>query len=346
MLANVADWEALRGQRLFVTGGTGFFGCWLLESLCWANRELGLGAEAVVLTRDAAAFARKAPHLAADEAVTLVTGDVRDFNAAQLKAQHPRATRVDLVIHAATDASAALLATRPLLMADTVVQGTRAALDVALATGARRFLLASSGAVYGRQPGAITHLPESYAGAPDPAAPSSAYAEGKRLAETLCACAHAEQGLEAVIARCFAFVGPYLPLDTHFAIGNFIGDAMRGAPIRISGDGTPARSYLYAADLAVWLWTILLRGEPVRPYNVGSAESVTIGELAHEVSRALGGRSPVQVAGTPAPGAEPHRYVPDVSRAAGELGLRQHVGLTDAIRRTARWHGHPVAGQQ
>jgi dTDP-glucose 4,6-dehydratase len=184
----------------------------------------------------------------------------------------------------------------------------------------------------------MTHVAETYTGAPDAANAASAYGEGKRIAETMCACYASAHGVDALIARCFAFVGPYLPLDTHFAIGNFIRDAMRGEAILVSGDGTPTRSYLYAADLAVWLWTILLRGTSGRPYNVGSRREVTIGDLARAVGSAVEPGVPVIVAGTPVPGANPHRYVPDVARAETELGLREWIPLESAIERTIDWH--------
>jgi dTDP-glucose 4,6-dehydratase len=222
-------------------------------------------------------------------------------------------------------------------MFDTIVGGTRRTLELARRSGARRFLLTSSGAVYGRQPAELTHVPEERAGGPDPADAGQVYAEAKRAAEMLCA-VYADAHLRPTIARCFAFVGPYLPLESHFAVVSFIRDALQGGPIRVSGDGTPYRSYLYAADLAIWLWTILLRGTAMRPYNVGSAAAVTIEGLARVVAETIGPGLSIEVARQSMAGMPAERYVPDVTRAEAELGLRPLVSLSDGIRRTVAWH--------
>ena len=319
-------WEPLRGQRIFITGGTGFFGCWLLESFAWANQKLKLDASVLVLTRDPEAFARKAPHLAADPSIRFHKGDVRTFAFPAGAFSH--------VIHAATEASAKLNAENPLLMVDTIVEGTRRTLEFAVGCGAKKLLLTSSGAVYGNQPLEMTHVPEDYVGGPNPLHPASAYGEGKRIAELLCCIYHERKGLETKIARCFAFVGPYMPLDAHFAIGNFIRDALTGGPIRVQGDGTPYRSYLYASDLAIWLWTILLQAPPCRPFNVGSASALPISALAQKVA----GSMPVAKGPPPKPGTLPTRYVPANDRAREELGLVERIPLEEGIRRTLMWY--------
>jgi len=324
-----ASWEEMRGQRIFITGGTGFFGCWLVESFCHINRALGLGAQATVLSRNPEKFAAKAPLLAGDSAVTLLAGDVRsfDFPAGEFR----------FVIHAATETTGAQTDDD---LRSTIVAGTERVLDFAAQSGARKFLLTSSGAVYGPQPTTITHLPESYACAPDPA---NAYAAGKLAAELMCGERQRvarTRGVEfdAKIARCWAFVGPHLPLDAHFAIGNFIGDALAGRAISIAGDGTPRRSYLYAADLAMWLWTILFRAPALTPINVGSGDDVSIRELAEVVARTLAPATQILVAKQAAPEAPVSRYVPSVELAEQLLGLRASVDLAEAIRRTAAWH--------
>src|SRR5579864_390771 len=122
-------WDELRGERVFITGGTGFFGCWIVESFCFVNRQLGLGAKATILTRDPDAFSQKCPHLASDGAVTLHTGDVRTFSFPEGEYR--------FVIHAATEASEKQAAEAPLEMLSTIIAGTERTLEFAVTHGAR-----------------------------------------------------------------------------------------------------------------------------------------------------------------------------------------------------------------
>ncbi len=319
-------WDELRGARIFITGGTGFFGCWLLESFLWANYKLDLKARAVILTRQPDAVRQALPHLMLDPAITLHQGDVRNFEFPKGEYSH--------IIHAATDASAKLNNENPLLMLDTIIAGTRHTLDFAVHCKAEKFLLASSGAVYGKQPSDRTHIPEDYMGAPDSLDPRSAYGIGKRTAEQLCALYAKQHGVHSTIARCFAFVGPYLPLDAHFAIGNFIRDGLNGGPINVQGDGTLLRSYLYGADLAIWLWTIMVNGQSLRAYNVGSEVSLSIAEVAKKVAEQFNPNVTVEIREVPNSKKPVERYVPSTRCAKNELGLNTWISLLDSIDRT------------
>jgi len=325
-----ALWEEARGQRFFVSGGTGFFGCWLVESFCHINHALDLGASMVVLSRAPGVFAVKCPHLADDPALTFHEGDIRNFRAPEGKFGY--------VIHAATDTSPKGIFESPLTTFSTIVDGTEHVLQFAAALGARKFLLTSSGAVYGKQPPDLAYVPETYSGAPDPLDPGSVYGEGKRTAELLCALYQKKGHLECKIVRGWSFCGPHLPLDQHFAIGNFIGDVLAGRPIQIQGDGTPRRSYLYGADLAVWLWTVLFRAPALVPFNVGSRNDVSILELAQAVASSLNPQTEIHVGREAIPGAPVLRYVPCVDRARELLGLRQTIALAECVRRTAEWY--------
>ena len=295
-------------SRVFVTGGTGFFGKSILDYLR-RHPDLRAGDEWTILSREPEKFkARNAALLDQGRKIGFVAGDVRDFRAEG---------RYDEIIHAATAAVTTLGDDE---MTSTVVDGTRHVLEFAKACGARKILLTSSGAVYGPLAAPV--------GEDAPCRPVTAYGRGKLEAERLCA----ESGLDAKIARCFAFTGPYLNRDIHYAIGNFIRDCLAGEPIVIRGDGTPLRSYLYADDLAGWLFAILDRGVSGRPYNVGSPEGLSIRDLAERVRAALGAKNGIRVLGVPVPGTPPSVYVPDVSRALRELGVRVTVGLDAAVR--------------
>ena len=273
------------------------------------------------------------PHLAGEPSIKLIQGDVRSFSFPE--------EQFDCIIHAAAPTSADA-GGQPLELLSTLVDGTERMVSFARSHGTKRFLLISSGAVYGRQPQNLSHIPEDYLGGPDWLTPAAAYGEGKRVSELMCSVHAQETNIEFTIARCFTFVGPHLPLDQHFAIGNFIGDALAGRSIKILGDGLPLRSYLYMADLAIWLWTMLLRAprleSNLQVYNVGSAEAISIRALAGEVIETLDPSLKVEIGTQPSACTSLLQYVPDVKRAETQLGLRQRIGLREAIRRTAAWY--------
>lgn len=323
-------WPSLRGARIYFTGATGFIGRWMLAALYDANAALQLGITVTVLTRDPVRFLREYPDLAAAEGLSVVGGDVLNLTHDGQSYSH--------IIHAATDARADLNENNPLKMFDTVLTGTRRTLDFALAAGASRFFYLSSGAIYGAQPWSVERVAEDYLGGPDLDTHRSAYAEGKRAAEMLCTIYSKQFGLDVVNARIFALLGPMLSLDIHFAVGNFIRDAMAGRQVIVQSDGRAERSYLYAADLTEWLWAILLRAAPGATYNVGSEQAISIGDLAARAAALLGDAGH-EILGQPDPGWNPGRYVPSTAKIRAELGLTPTVDLDEAIRRTAAWNG-------
>jgi nucleoside-diphosphate-sugar epimerase len=318
-------WGELKDGQLFMTGGTGFIGTWLLEAFAWANQKLKLNLSVAVLTRNPEAFEKKVPHLAHNPLISFERGDVRSFEFPHKNFSH--------IIHAATEASATLNKENPQLMLDTIVQGTRRVLEFAEHTHAKKMLYLSSGAVYGKQPPEVGYVAENFKGSPDILNPNSAYGIGKCIAEHHCVLHSQKHLVEIKIARCFAFVGPYLPLNKHFAIGNFIRDGLLEKNILVNGDGTPFRSYQYAADLVIWLLQIMCRGEPCAPYNVGSDEALSIADVAKVVAKSFPKVPYIKISKKPT-AQLPDRYVPSVQRAKKNLGLSAGIDLSQAIRKT------------
>lgn len=300
-----------RKRRIFVTGGTGFFGRSILSML---KRGFLPETEFVLLSRDPVRFASCAPELAALPNVRLVPGDVRDF-------AFPDET-FDFVIHGAAPALTTL---PPGEQRSIIVEGGRRVLEFTKRCGAARVMMISSGAVYGPQPPELERIPEDFS-----CRPVTEYGIAKLESERM----FLDSGVPTVIPRCFAFTGPYLNRNIHFAIGNFIRDVLAGKPVIIRGDGTPFRSYLYADDLVEWLFALLAAASDGTVCNVGSDRAVSIRELAHTVCRALGREVPVEVLTPVVPGVPAARYVPDIGRAA-KYGMRVKVGLEEAIRRSA-----------
>ena len=314
-----------------VTGATGWFGVWLLDVLCMADDTLRLGIRITAVSRDPAGFAARFPDFARDPRIRWIKADVRKLGLDRGGFSH--------VIHAAADTQVNHDEHAQSQLFETIVDGTRRAIDAA-GVDCKSFLFLSSGAVYGAAKPNCERFLEAGFGEPAPSSIGNAYAEGKRFAERICSIA-ASAGLPVRIARCFAFVGPHMPFNRHFAIGNFIADAVGGRPIRVKSDGRPLRSYLYMTDLIRALIAILLDGGIDRPYNVGSDISVTIEELAHCVDRVVGGCG-VLVEGAASDPSD--RYVPDTTRLRTELDFTQEVALDAAVARTATWHRACING--
>ena len=328
---------------LLLTGGTGFFGKALLRHWHAAGQApTGMAVEVpkvLVLTRNPGRFRREQPVLSAAPWLSLLQGDMMDPKS--LAAARPALEGITHVLHAATDSTVGPSLT-PLQRFDQILEGTRHVLDLAVQSGARRFLLCSSGGVYGPPPEGVIHLEESFHGLPDPLIPGNAYSIGKRAAEHLCSLYAEQYGLEVVIARCFAFVGRDLPLDVHFAIGNFIRDALERPEITVAGDGTALRSYLDQRDLAEWLVTLMQRGVAGRAYNVGSDQAISIAELARLVGDVLAPGKSVRIMGKTSDPVRRNVYVPNVQRAVTELALAVRIPLALAIRGAVDGRGEPA----
>lgn len=320
-----SDFAFHADSHLLLTGGTGFFGLALLRH--WQAKPDLLG-RVTLLSRNPATFAARHPELSQLPGLRLHGGDILQPSSL------PWQGRFSHVLHAAADSTLG-----PQLSAlerfDQVVTGTRNVLDLAVATGAQRFLLTSSGGVYGTIE-AATGVSETCLTMPDPLQPNQVFNVAKLTAEHLCALY--QQRMEVVIARCFAFVGRDLPQQVHFAIGNFIHDALHHDAIIVQGDGSALRSYMDQRDLAHWLLVLMQRGRRAQAYNVGSEQAVSIAQLAHLVRDLLAPHKPVKVLGQVGSLSTRAFYLPNTEKARSELGLQLLFTLQDSIREAAR-HG-------
>ncbi len=328
--------SGLKNESVLLTGATGFFGKWLTQTIIAAQDKWHLNNSFYILTRNRDRVLSESPWLLERSDVHFLQQDIRTFESNN---------SFSTIIHGAVSASKDLNDNQPLVMFDTIVEGTKRILKLVERGSCKRLLFLSSGAVYGEQPPEISNVDEHFRGRPDTLSKNSAYGEAKRVAEFLCAESAEKSACALKIARCYAFVGPYLPLETHFAAGNFLNAILRGKPIQINGDGTSLRSYLYCADLTIWLFKILFNGLPNVAYNVGSDQAVSILQLAQLIHR-VGCefdpkrhhmKDPIIVAQRPSPDAKRQQYVPSIDRAKSQLSLDVWTPLPLAIRKTLEW---------
>ena len=324
-LTNLGLIESLAGKHLLLTGGTGFFGRWLLALLGHLNKQ-GAGIEVTVTSRNPSAFLSANPDYSNCNWMHWLPGDIRELRSVPGRP-------LSLILHAATDTSAEANS-NPLELFDTIVLGARRIYDIAVRNEGVRVLVTGSGAQYGNIAD-LGAVPETYSGACISNDVSSVYGEAKRVQETLGSIYAEYRGVDVVMARCFAFSGFGLPLNGHFAIGNFVRDAVYSDEVLLTSGGTAVRSYLHGADLALWLLTLLVRGQGGKAYNVGSDEAITIADLARRVVDRVAPDKRVRILGRSESSARSH-YVPDIT-CARELGLDVWTSLDESIDSMVHW---------
>lgn len=322
-------WLAMRDENIFITGGSGLFGRWFITALLDANRRLNTNISVTVLTRNPETFFLNTPN----NHITLLQGDILDFT-------FPTAPFSRILHMATTSAHETFSGQDQLSKFHMLMHGTERVLQFAAECKARKVLFTSSGVAYGAYPSELENVPETYQGAPNTTDANSALAQGKRAAEFLCSYYAEKYEFEYSIARCFSFIGPELPLTIHYAIGNFIRDALNEADIIVKGDGSPMRSFLYLDDLTHWLLALLVDGQSGKLYNVGSDQATSILDLAKLVRDTLAPEKTVIVQGN-----SDHNignfgrqwYVPDINLARSALNLNVWTPLESAIIKTANY---------
>ncbi len=320
--------ENLKNSSLIVTGGTGFLGSWISEVIIYLNEAQGFNIKLYLLSRNPDKIAS---HISGKKFVNIIEKDVRDI--------FELPNDINYVIHAAGEPDNRCHLNDPLIVIDSIVRGTDNVISAAMRlNGLRRISHISSGLVSGVTDINQKEISENQMHGFDCNSPSNAYAEAKRCSESIVASYRSLYKLPLVIARPFTFVGPYQKLDKPWVINHFMRDAFNGGPVRILGNENTKRSYMYGADAAVWMLHILLRGKTGSAYNVGGDIGFTLKEIAKKVVSGFPNPIKIQTELAQENSPPPNSFVPDVSSAKNNLGLKFSVSLDSAIQKTVNWY--------
>jgi dTDP-glucose 4,6-dehydratase len=302
--------------RVLVTGGAGFIGSHLCEFL------LGEGADVICMDNLLTGTTDNIAHLR-DPRFLFVKHDVTQYIVLD--------GRLDYVLHFASPASPIDYLELPIQTLKVGALGTHKALGLAKAHGAK-FLLASTSEVYGDPQ--VHPQREDYWGNVNPVGPRGVYDEAKRFAEAMTMAYHRVHGLDTRIVRIFNTYGRRMRLTDGRAIPTFIRQALAEEPLTVYGDGSQTRSFTYVSDLIDGIWRLMQA--PVNdPVNLGNPREMTLLDLAEQVVRLAGSRSPIVF--RPLPVDDPKVRQPDIGRARALLGWEPKVDVEEGLPLTIEW---------
>jgi len=240
---------------------------------------------------------------------------------------------IEYIIHAAATPDNSIHMSNPIEVMDTISQGTKQVLDIALGLdNIKKILNISSGQVYGTL--SSNMISETNMGRVDTNSINSIYPEAKRYGETLSIAYKSLYKLPVVQVRPFSFVGPHMGLEKPWAINNFIKDAIKFKKIRILGNGKPIRSYMYPTDMAWWLLNMLVDSKNGVVYNLGSPEGISLEELALKIKTKIGIDVNIEILNM---NEESSVFVPDESLVKDKLDLDIKVRIDEALDKTIDW---------
>ncbi len=307
-------------MNILVTGGAGFIGSHLCEFLLEKSHKV------ICIDNLITGNKNNIQHLLQNKNFTFIHHDVTNFISVQ--------EQIDLVMHLASPASPVDYQKIPIQTLKVGSLGTHNSLGIALRHKAR-FLLASTSEIYGDP--LVNPQPESYWGNVNPVGIRGCYDEAKRFAEAITMAYHRIHKLDTKIARIFNTYGERMRLDDGRVVPNFIGQALKGEPLTVYGDGKQTRSFCYVSDMIEGLYKLAI-SEINDPVNFGNPEEKTILEFAKIILRQTGTKSKISY--NPLPEDDPKTRRPDITKAKKLLKWESKVTLEDGLKRTIGYFRH------
>jgi dTDP-glucose 4,6-dehydratase/UDP-glucose 4-epimerase len=309
------------------------FGFWILSSLLYA-KERGISTKKlIVLSRDPNRFINNNPTLCADLRIDWIIGDIQSFEYSGKK--------IDFCIHgASTSAQETFLGTSNYQKHLTITQGTYRILDLVQKFDIESLLYLSSGAIFGGDIDATgLNLEETYIPKIYHLDDRFTLGHAKRSAETLCFLAREQNPDRTInVARLFTFVGPYMPFDVHYAIGNFLGSAHTGGPIGLRTEGTAVRSFMYMADAVIWIFkSLMLDLNSPFPLHVGSEKATSIIDTAQLIATQAKCEVIIEPQFPDKCSPAPNFYVPSTQKTRELLRVEEWTNLSSSIEKTLNW---------